>query len=208
MERVVVSKEKFRHYSGEALKEYALVIYPDAYLTGRIIEERQQFVKKYGAPISSIEIPAYITVAEFSMRDGMEPTLMRWLQRICSMYHGFRVTLGNYNGTPADTIFIQGHQLQPFQQLGLQLKTIDEYIRSSSCPPVHIAQQPCLQFAAALSEEIYRKAMPVYARQIFRADFEVNELVLLARDHAFHDGKEVQVFRFLPAVHHPETIMA
>lgn len=208
MERLAVSKEKRVHYTGEALQEYSLVVYPDAYLTGRIAEERRQFIKKYNAPAASVEIPYYITVAEFKMRDGMEATLVRWMQRICSMYHSFHVTLGNYNGTPAQAIFLQGQQLQPFQQLGLQLKTIDEYIRSSACPPIHIAQQPCLHFATDLPEDIYRKAMPVYARQFFRAAFEVNELVLLARDHAFHQGKAVQVFRFLPVSHQPEVMLA
>jgi hypothetical protein len=76
-----------------------------------------------------------------------------------------------------------------------QLRSIDEFIRSSGCPPVNLISRPFLSIAGGLTEQVYNRAMPDYSRRTFHDTFHVRELVLLKRTHAFDPCKTVNIFR-------------
>jgi 2'-5' RNA ligase len=93
------------------------------------------------------------------------------------------------------TIYLRVQDPQAFKQLMQQLGAVDEFIRSSGCPPVNLVSRPFLSIAGGLTEQVYNKAMPDYSRRTFHDTFHVRELVLLRRTHSFDPCKTVNIFR-------------
>ncbi len=182
---------------GAARAEYLLVIYPDGDLRDKLMVEQQQFSADYGLQMTVRNKP-HITVAVFQAGEVMEDTLIRWIQRICHGYSSFDLTLNNYSGFPPHTIYLRVQDPHPFRQLMQQLRAIDEFIRSSGCPPVNLVTKPFLSIAGGLTEQVYNKAMPDYSRKDFHDSFRVEELVLLKRTHPYDACKTVNIFRLLP----------
>ncbi|HEY6902026.1 MAG TPA: 2'-5' RNA ligase family protein [Puia sp.] len=177
--------------------EYLLVIYPYGEVKDKLLEEQEQFSTDYGLP-AAVRNKPHITVAAFQAGEPMEDTLIRWIQRICNRYRSFDVSLNNYSGFPPHTIYLRVQDPQPFRELMQQLRAIDDFIRSSGCPPVNLINRPYLSIAGGLTEQVYNKAMPEYSRRTFHDTFHVEELVLLKRNHSFDACKTVNVFRLLP----------
>jgi hypothetical protein len=197
--------------------EYLLVIYPYGDLKDKLLEAQQQFSADYGLQVTVRNRP-HITVAAFQAGEPMEETLIRWIQRICNRYSSFDLTLNNYSGFPphitrppesvqriTGTIYLRVQDLQPFQELVRQLRSIDDFIRSCGCPPVNLINRPYLSIAGGLTEQVYNKAMPEYSRRDFHESFHVDQLVLLKREHAFDACKTVNIFRLLPAGNAPQS---
>ncbi|MDP4150476.1 MAG: 2'-5' RNA ligase family protein [Bacteroidota bacterium] len=182
--------------------EYLLVIYPHGELQDKLLEEQQRFSSDYGMQMTVRNKP-HITVAAFQAGEAMENTLIRWIQRICGRHRSFEMTLNNYSGFPPHTIYLRILDQQPFLQLAQQLSAIDDFIRSSGCPPVNLIGRPYLSIAGSLTEKVYSKAMPDYSRKTFHGSFQVNELVLLKREHAFDSCTTVNIFHLLPELHQP-----
>jgi len=193
----LVKKASFA-WPGNGNREYRLVIYPDAIVYEKIMAEKQRFVLKYGQEPVAQSFP-YIMVAGFYAGEGMEETLIRWIQRICSQHNSFEVTLNNYSGLPQHSIYMRIQYPQPLQQLATQLKMLDSHVhimRGNAFERI-----PHIALANELPEAVYQQAMPVYSRKTFRARFMATELVLLGRDHPYATSKTITVFRFLPANH-------
>jgi hypothetical protein len=200
-QRVVEAGDGGRAEKGRRA-EYLLVIYPDGDLNDRLQDEQRQFLEEYDLRISVRNKP-HITVAVFQAGEGMEETLLRWIQRICGRYQSFEVMLNNYSGFPPHTVYLRVQDPAPFRQLAHELGAIDDFIRSSGCPPMHLISHPYLSIAGSLTEQVYSRAMPDYARKTFNGSFRVGELVLLKRDHPFDPCKTVNVFRLSPEDHKP-----
>lgn len=171
------------------------------------MEEKQQFSAGYGGKTGSKTKP-YITVANFLASEAMEPTIIKWMQRICGAQQSFTVTLNNYSGFPPHTIYLRVQDPQPFQQLAAQLKTVDDFIRASACPPARLITRPHLSIAWSLSEDVYDKAIADYAQKTFHESFMLDELLLLRRQHQFDNCKTIQVFRLRPAGSNPYSDVA
>jgi 2'-5' RNA ligase len=211
---------------GSRHAEYLLVIYPGGEMEEKLLGEQKQFSDDYAV---SVRNKPHITVASFVAGEVMEETLIRWIQRICTPYRSFDLTLNNYSGFPPHTpkpaeracppgqtlavgpecanfsqeripgtIYLRVQDPQPFTQLMQQLRAIDEFIRSSGCPPVNLVSRPFLSIAGGLTEQVYNKAMPDYSRRTFHETFHVSELILLKRTHSFDPCKTVNIFRLQP----------
>ena len=189
---------------GARRAEYLLVIYPSGELQEKLLDEQQQFSADYGLQMTVRNKP-HITVAAFQAGEIMEDTLIRWVQRICNNYKCFELTLNNYSGFPPHTIYLRVQDPHPFRQLMQQLRTIDEFIRSSGCPPANLITRPFLSIAGGLTEQLYNKAMPEYSRKTFHDSFRVDELVLLKRTHSFDACKTVNIFRLQPETPDPSA---
>lgn len=179
------------------LREYRLVIHPDIATYNKLMAEKQRFCRRFDVESVLTSFPS-IDVACFYAREGMEETLIRWVQRICVLRNSFLVTLNNYSGFPNHTIYLRITDPKPFRQLAKQLKTVDEFVQSSSGQPAWLGHHPYLALAEELPGEVYERAMPFYSSKTFHASFPVNEMILLARDHPFAASKTVNVFRFSP----------
>jgi 2'-5' RNA ligase len=180
------------------LFEYLLVGHPDANVYNKIMEEKQQFYEDYNEKIS-IKTKPHLTIANFLASEAMEPTIIKWMQRICGAQQSFTVTLNNYSGFPPHTIYLRVQDPLPFQQLAKQLKTVDDFIRASACPPAKLITKPHLSIARKLPEQVYNKAMVDYAQKTFHESFMLDELLLLRRQHQFDTCKTIQIFRLRPA---------
>ncbi|THU41562.1 2'-5' RNA ligase family protein [Niastella caeni] len=185
-------------WNGSGHREYRLVIYPDAVVYEKIMAEKQRFFMNYGIEAGVNSFP-YIMVAGFYAGEGMEETLIRWIQRICSQHNSFEVLLNNYSGLPQHSIYLRVQDPQPLQQLATQLKMLDGHVHAMRGNAAE--RIPHINLAKELPEAVYQKTMPVYSRKTFRARFMATELVLLGRDHPYAASKTITVFRFLPANH-------
>lgn len=185
-------------WNGNGQREYSLVIYPDAIVYEKIMAEKHRFFMNYGIE-SVVKSFPYIMVAGFYAGEGMEDTLIRWIQRICSQYNSFEITLNNYNGFPQHSIYLRIQDPQPLKQLATQLKALDSHVHAMIGNGFE--RIPHVVLAHELPEPVYQKTMPVYSRKTFHARFMASELVLLGRDHPFAASKTITVFRFLPANH-------
>jgi hypothetical protein len=179
------------------LFEYLLAGYPDAAVCNKVVEEQQQFAAAYGPKIA-VQTKPQITVAYFFANEAMEPTIIKWMQRICGAQQNFQVTLNNYSGIPSHSIYLRVQDALPFQQLAKQLKSVDEFIRASACPPAKLVTKPYLRIAETPDEDVYNKAIADYAQKIFHESFMMDELLLLRRQHP-SDLKSIHVFRLQPA---------
>lgn len=180
------------------LYEYLLVAHPDAAVNARLMIEKQNFYDQYGEKDSVANAP-HITIANFIAREGMEETIIRWIQRICSSRQSFGVTLNNYSGIPPHTVYLRVQNKQPFYQLASELKVIDDYVQSNACPPAHLSRNPYVAIAGRLPEAVYSKAVMEYSQKSFHESFMVNQLVLLKRANVYEGCKTVYIFRLQPA---------
>ncbi len=109
----------------------------------------------------------------FRRGEEAEDTLIRWIQRICQQHRSFEIALNNYSGIPPHTIYLRVQDPEPLRELMQQMGAIDEFIRSSGWPPVHLNGRPYLSIAGGLTEKVYNKAMPDYSRRTFHGIFQV-----------------------------------
>ncbi|MDB5198947.1 MAG: 2-5 ligase family protein [Chitinophagaceae bacterium] len=179
------------------LYEYLLVAQPGVEVYEKVMAEKQCFYDEYREKIA-ISTRPHITVANFLAMEAMEDTIIRWMQRICSTQKSFMVTLNNYSGFPPHTIYLRVQNATPFQQLAKELKVVNTYVSSCSCPPMKLISNPHITIAARLPEEVYLKALTKYAHKSFHESFVVSELLLLRRRHQYDICKPINVFGLQP----------
>lgn len=191
--------KNYPHDSSQGCYEYLLVINPGKEVNEKLIAEKQMFYDDYKEK-ATINTKPHITVASFLAKEGMENTIIRWMQRICSKQQSFAVTLNNYGGFPPDTIYLRIQNEAPFLRLAKELSVVNAYINSSSCPPMLLTPRPHVSIANNLSEEIFFKALTKYAHKSFHESFLVNELLLLKRKDGYDVCKPIIVFALQPLV--------
>ncbi len=177
--------------------EYLLVAHPDATVYAQVTEEKQFFAAQYHEP-AAIKAKPHITIANFLAKEEMEATIIRWMHRIISNQKSFGVTLDQYCGFAQHTIYLRVQDHEPFQRLAKELKVIDQYVRSYGCPAMYMSNRPHLTIARRLPDIVYRQAIAEYEQKKISTSFEVKELVLLRRQHAFDICKQVNVFGLTP----------
>jgi hypothetical protein len=90
----LVTQGALSHAGSHGLREYRLLVYPDAPVYNKIMAVKQRFFQNYGIEEAVHAFP-HIMVAGFYASEGMEETLIRWMQRICSRITSFVVNLNN-----------------------------------------------------------------------------------------------------------------
>ncbi|MDB5249584.1 MAG: 2-5 ligase family protein [Segetibacter sp.] len=181
----------------EGIIEYLLVAHPDATVSNKINQEKQNFYDQYGEKLATNSKP-HISIADFQATEPMEETIIRWIGRICSSKQCFKVALNNYSGFPPGMVYLRVQNPKPFQQLAHELRVIDNYVRSNACPPANLIKTPYLSISPTLPEAIRRKVLMHYSQQMFHETFLVEQLVLLRRSDQYDNYKTVNVFRLQP----------
>lgn len=184
-------------YIPAGLFEYLLIVSPGKEVYNRVMEEKRYFSQNYCEPVA-IKTKPHITISNFLAWDSMEDTLVNRLQYITREQKSFSVLLNNYSGFPSHTIFIRIQDPTPFKQLATRLKAIGPYIKENSSYPAKFITSPHVSIARRLPLKIYDSAIKDYAGKDFSASFQVNELVLLRRQHQYDTCKEVALFRLQP----------
>jgi len=175
--------------------EYLLVAYPDKNVMEKINGERSLFNAAYKFKPRHALKPQ-ILITSFFASEGMEPTMVRWLQKICSLEQGFTLTINNYSGFPNHTIFLRIPDAIPVRDFVKQLSVMKDFIQPASSG---FFRRPHIAIASQLPEDIYEKALSDYSRKLFHESFQVKELVLLKRKDSFDNLRTVQVYGLLPA---------
>jgi 2'-5' RNA ligase len=211
---------------GTRRAEYLLVIYPGGEMEEKLLGEQKQFSDDYAVTVRNkphITVAAFqagevmedtlirwiericnhyrsfdLTLNNYS---GFPPHTPKPAKPACPPGQTLAVgpECANFSQQRIPgTIYLRVQDPHPFKQLMQQLVAIDEFIRSSGCPPVNLVSRPYLSIAGGLTEQVYNKAMPDYSRRTFHDTFHVRELVLLKRTHAFDPCKTVNIFRLQP----------
>ena len=177
--------------------EYLLVVHPTEEVYNRVYEEKKHFSSQYGVSVARKTLP-HITVANFLAYEPMEETIIRYMNRIAGMRKSFGVTLNNYGSFRPHTVYLRVQNHEPFKQMAVALKAIDNYIQSCKLPAAYLVNNPHLTIARRLQRNEYETAVAHYSKKTFQASFEVNALVLLRRQNQFDRCKEISVFKLLP----------
>lgn len=180
-----------------AFCEYLLVADPDAVISEQIMEEKRFFSNRFKVPVAAATKP-HITIANFLATERMEETIIRWMHRIISTKKAFRVTLDRYGAFRPHTIYLRVTDHQPFKQLAKDLQVVDQYIRGNGCPEMQLTDFPHMTIARRLDKTVYEQALMVYSEKNFHASFDIQELLLLRRQHQFETCKQVSLFRLQP----------
>ncbi|RYF92751.1 MAG: 2'-5' RNA ligase family protein [Chitinophagaceae bacterium] len=175
--------------------EYLLIAYPDRAVTEKLLIERSFFRETYGVRPKQ-ELAPHIVISSFFASEGMETTLVRWLQKICSLGQGFNIMLNNYSGYPDGTIFLRIPDPAPIQHFVGQLSAMQDFITPGTRG---LYRRPHIAIASNLDKALYERALSDYSRKVFNESFQVKEIVLLKRNDPFTAVRTVQVFGLLPA---------
>ena len=159
---------------GHGLSEYLLAGQPDAEVYEKTLKEKQLFYDEYNV-YEMIKRNPQLIVAGFLVKETMEETLSRWIQRICSHQQGFIITLNNYSGFPPNSIYLRLLNRQSFQKLSIALKELYRYITSCTCPPMQFVSRIHISIAEDLPENIYVDALKKYAHKTFHESFTLND---------------------------------
>ena len=178
--------------------EYLLVAQPGVDLHDKILGEQEYFSMHY-LERTAIKMKPHIELAAFQAREEMEPTLIRWMHRIISQQQAFSFALNNFSGFPPDTLYLRIPEPQAIQKLTAELEQLNDYVKTYDCPAIKINTKPTVQVAKKLTEDNYLRAMLDFSQRSFHEIFEVKELFLLRRNHAFDSYKQVNKFVLQPA---------
>jgi hypothetical protein len=178
---------------GSVSNEYLLVAYPDKTVREKVLQEINDFNNAYGLKPSHSN--PYIIISNFFAREGMEDTLIRWLQRICSQAQGFELSLNNYSGFPAHSIYLRVQDSSPVKQFVKQLVVMNDFVQPATSG---ISKRPHIMIGSKLNTETYERALIDYSHKHFHETFHVKELVLLKRKDVFEMLRTVQIFGLLP----------
>ena len=176
--------------------EYLLVVHPAADVYAQLMQEKKYFFETYKEKVAVKTMP-HITVANFLAKEAMEETIIRYMHRILSMQKSFTVTLNNFSGFPPHTVYARVQDHQPFKHLAAMLAPVDHYVKGNGCPPAKFITHPHVSIARRLKPDVYDKAMFEFSQRTFFASFNVEEMVLLKRQHQFDKCRQVNVFKLL-----------
>ena len=176
--------------------EYILLAYTDHHINGQVEAIKKNIPDNSASAIASAR--PHITIANFLAKDGMEPTLCRWMQMIAGSFPMFPVTLDKIAGIPPHTIYLNVKDKFPFEKLAQQFGTVNDFIKSSGCPAVMMTAKPYLVIATGLTENSYNSTMKRYAQNLFHETFMLEEFVLLKRQTLYDKCTTVQIFRLNP----------
>lgn len=175
------------------LAEYQLLVSVDSLTQQKITAEKIYFNKTY---LNKVE-EAYssdLLISSFQVKEGMEETIIRWLEKICFLNKGFQIILNNYSCLPEHEIFIRIQNLNTIQQLINQIKMVDSFIISANCPKPQFNYNPSIPIAEHLTPSIYYLAIKEYCKKLFYASFEVKSLILMKRSSSCNSFKIINRF--------------
>jgi hypothetical protein len=139
----------------------------------------------------------HILLATFQAWESMEPTLIRWIQRVCSDTTCFSLPLNNFGGIPPSTICLRINDSSRLTQLMAKLHVIEDYIDNGDGQPVNWNARPQLSLGGPLPVRDYPDAMRAYAGMEYSASLRVNRMVL-KKTESSGQAHIVNIFPFHP----------
>jgi hypothetical protein len=93
--------------------EYLLAVSPAIEVDQKVLLEKEWFYNSFQHQAGLVTKP-HIAIAGFMAKEMLEETLIRWIQKICNVQKHFSVSLNNYSGIPAHTIYLRVQDPYPF----------------------------------------------------------------------------------------------
>lgn len=138
-----------------------------------------------------------ILLASFSAWESMEPTLIRWIQRVCSETPCFQLGLRNFGGVPPSTICLRIPDISPLSRLTGRLRVIEDYVDAGHGQKVQWTLRPQLALGGPLPERVYLEAVTAHAGIEYQADLRVHRMMLRKTEHNGR-ARVVNIFPFHP----------
>jgi hypothetical protein len=138
-----------------------------------------------------------IQLASFQAWESMEPTLIRWIQRVCSDTTCFSLPLNNFGGIPPSTICLRINDSSRLTQLMGKLRVIEGYIDNGDGQPVTWNPRPQLSLGGPVPAQSYTEAVRAYSGMEFSASLRVHRMVL-RKAEASGQAHIVNIFPFHP----------
>lgn len=126
-------------------------------------------------------------VASFLAREGMEDTLIRWMQRICSTQRQWKVTLDPVLMEPGGRLCWRLREPVHFLQLQQQLGSLNNYLQGSDCPAI--------QLGRSVQWRVPDNFLPGSTGSI---QFVLEGMVLFRRACYAEEGKQITFFGLRP----------
>ena len=178
---------------------YKLVVFPE--------DEAGKTVRQLAAEISNkapadmnIHSKPYVPIAAFEGTELMEPTLIRWIQRVCNSHNRFTVWFNNFGTSPSECLHLRIMDAEPFLKLISGLRAIDDYIHSNNNGKIKWFTRPVCSLASGPAGESWFEFIREQLKQEFHASFQSCSLVLLKSvgDEQENEAELVNVFPLFP----------
>ena len=165
---------------GYNYNEYLLVLNPHEDLRDKIMRVKKEFSEKYKATVALYSKP-YITLVNFVQFEMIEERLINRLKIIAAGYHSFKVDLKDYGSFPSHTIFINVASKQQVQNLGKELRPMQQLMTLNKDNKPHFINDPYLTIARKLLPWQYEQGWLDYSHRYFTGSFMADGMLLLKR---------------------------
>lgn len=130
-------------------------------------------------------------MAAFLAREGMENTLIRWMQKIFSEQQQVELTLELLQSDHQQPARWQVENPAVFEQLRQQLYALNPYLQGSECPAI--------QFGSFIQWKLPSNSQAGSTPfQTARIQFSLQEFILYRKPYHAGDAKQIQVFGLKP----------
>lgn len=180
---------------GYKYNEYLLILNPHEDLRDKIMQVKQEFYKKYKAPV--IYSKPHITLVNFIQFEMVEGRLINRLKTITAAYRSFKVDLSDFGSFPSHTIFINVESQQQVRNLGKELRQAQQLMTLNKDNKPHFINNPLLTVARKLLPWQYEQGWSDYSLRHFTGCFIADGMLLLKRSLEEKSYKIVQRFEFM-----------
>ena len=181
-----------------AAMEYRLVIQPSGEVCRNWSEESEYAGSLYGKKEFRFSRPE-IVVARFDAKEELEELLLKWFRNVVCQTAAFPVLLNNYGSMPGFPLFIRVQDSTPFRPLIYGLKMLSGVLEDNGCTGIRFFQSLRLPIADHINKNAELEILLDYSGRSFRAEMEVNEVLLIRNDPAVNSDKMVSRLKLLPA---------
>jgi hypothetical protein len=139
-----------------------------------------------------------LTIARFQAREEMEPTLLRWINRILSNQTGFRFAFNNYGSMPGKPLYWRIQDPEPFRKLATGFRVLEGWLQGNGCYGPELFAHPILPLLDELDGSIEREVLMAFSASLFYDVVELQELELLVSEPWTNEYRLVSRFALLP----------
>ena len=172
---------------GYNYNEYLLVLNPNEDLRDKIMQVKKEFSEKYKATVALYSKP-HITLVNFVQFEMIEERLVTRLRTIATRYKPFKVDLKDYGSFPSHTIFINVASKQQVQNLGKELRPVQQLMTLDKENRPHFINDSYLTVARKLLPWQYEKGWLDYSHRYFTGCFMADGMLLLKKPLSQSDG--------------------
>lgn len=176
---------------------YELRVFCPETLVQQLGSEQLYAAEAFGKDAFSMSRPGML-LARFYAREEMENTLLRWLNRVAGQQESFPVLFNNYGSMPACPLYVRVQDPAPFRVLAENLRVIDAWLKGNDCPAITLFHHPRLPLLDRLDEQKAMEILLEFSGRCFRAEMELEELILVARAAGEERERMVSRLRLLP----------